>query len=137
MIKTKKVVINSCYGGFGLSSIAVKRIAELQGKQCFFFDRDNNLLPIIENSEDFWQAFDTDNISQFNNSADYKNHILEESPRDREDPFLIQAVEELKEKANAKYAKLKIVEIPNDVKYTIDEYSGFESIHEIHRIWGN
>ncbi len=34
----KKIVINNCFGGFGLSPKAVKRIAELQGKECYFFE---------------------------------------------------------------------------------------------------
>ena|ERR1700688_3576278 len=32
-----KVVINVCFGGFGLSALATKRIAELNGKECYFF----------------------------------------------------------------------------------------------------
>ena len=32
-----KVVINKCFGGFGLSPRAVKRLAELNGKECYFF----------------------------------------------------------------------------------------------------
>ena len=33
----KEVVINSCYGGFGLSPKAIKRYLELKGKQCFVY----------------------------------------------------------------------------------------------------
>ena len=33
----KEVVINSCYGGFGLSPKAIKRYLELKGKECFFY----------------------------------------------------------------------------------------------------
>lgn len=36
----KKVAINVCFGGFSLSAKAVKRIAELQGKECYFFETD-------------------------------------------------------------------------------------------------
>jgi len=32
-----KVAINACFGGFGLSPLAVKRLAELQGRECHFF----------------------------------------------------------------------------------------------------
>lgn len=32
-----KVVINRCYGGFSLSPRAVQRLAELQGRPCFFY----------------------------------------------------------------------------------------------------
>jgi len=32
-----KIAVNRCYGGFGLSAKAVKRIAELNGKECYFY----------------------------------------------------------------------------------------------------
>jgi len=34
---TKKIVINTCFGGFSLSPKAIKRISELKGKECYFF----------------------------------------------------------------------------------------------------
>lgn len=49
--------------------------------------------------------------------------------------MLIQVIEDLSSKANEKYAELKVVIIPYDVKYGIDEYDGMESIHEVHRRW--
>lgn len=53
----------------------------------------------------------------------------------RSDPILIQVVEQLGAKANGEYADLIIVEIPGDVKWHIEEYDGFETIHENHRVW--
>lgn len=53
----------------------------------------------------------------------------------RDDPILIQVVEQLKEKSSGSYSKLKIVEIPDDVEYEIRDYDGWESIHEVHRSW--
>jgi len=35
---TKKIVINTCFGGFSLSPKAIKRISELKGKECYFFN---------------------------------------------------------------------------------------------------
>jgi hypothetical protein len=32
-----RIVINKCYGGFSLSPRAVKRLAELNGRECYFF----------------------------------------------------------------------------------------------------
>jgi hypothetical protein len=54
----------------------------------------------------------------------------------RDDVNLIRVVEELGEKANGRCAKLKIVEIPDDVKWCISEYDGYESVDEVHRSWG-
>jgi hypothetical protein len=53
----------------------------------------------------------------------------------RNDPILIQIVEELGEAANGSYARLKVVEIPDDVEWTIKEYDGDEWIAEKHRTW--
>jgi hypothetical protein len=48
---------------------------------------------------------------------------------------LVQVIEELGEEANGSHAKLEVIEIPDGVEYTIDEYDGIESIHEKHRSW--
>lgn len=55
---------------------------------------------------------------------------------DRTDPILIEAVETLGKKADGSFARLSIIEIPDDVDYYIDDYDGMESIHEQHRTWG-
>jgi hypothetical protein len=44
-------------------------------------------------------------------------------------------VQELGEKANDRFSKLKIVEIPDDVQWEIQEYDGWEHIAENHRTW--
>jgi len=53
----------------------------------------------------------------------------------RTDPELIAIVKELEEEADGSVANLKVVEIPDDVEYYIDDYDGMESVHEVHRIW--
>lgn len=54
---------------------------------------------------------------------------------DRADPVLVKVVEELGAEANGSFAKLKIVEIPDNVEYQIDEYDGEEWVAERHRTW--
>ncbi len=53
----------------------------------------------------------------------------------RSHPLLIKVCEQLGEKANGRFADLKIVEIPDGIEYEIDEYDGLESIHEKHQSW--
>lgn len=53
----------------------------------------------------------------------------------RADKRLIEVIEKLGEKANGRFSQLKIVEIPDDVKWTISEYDGLEHIAEVHRTW--
>ena len=54
----------------------------------------------------------------------------------RNDPILVEVVEQLGEAANGDYAELRIIEIPDDVQWTIEEYDGAEWIAEKHRTWG-
>ena len=53
----------------------------------------------------------------------------------RDDPNLVKIVETLGPKSNGKYADLKIVQIPEDVDWEIQEYDGTEWIAEKHRTW--
>ncbi len=53
----------------------------------------------------------------------------------RDDPVLVKIVEYLGAEANGGYAKLKVVEIPDDVDWAIDEYDGKEWVAEKHRTW--
>ena len=54
----------------------------------------------------------------------------------RNDPILVEIVEQLGEAADGDYAELRIIEIPDDVQWTIEEYDGAEWIAEKHRTWG-
>lgn len=159
----KKVVINSCYGGFSLSPLAVKKWAELKGKDCYFFvnerkrDGSTNFYRYKRVSEDeaenafMWIAFDVPNpndvlISQEHwhdmsdeekksSSAVYEKHNIYHRDIERDDPDLIKVVEELGDLADGSHAELKIVEIPDDVEYVIQEYDGNEWVAEQHRTW--
>uniref|UniRef100_A0A6M3LT25 Uncharacterized protein n=1 Tax=viral metagenome TaxID=1070528 RepID=A0A6M3LT25_9ZZZZ len=55
---------------------------------------------------------------------------------DRDNPKLVAAVEKLGNKANGSCAKLKVIEIPDDVKYIIEEHDGSEHIAEEYKTWG-
>lgn len=54
---------------------------------------------------------------------------------DRSDPHLVKTVLELGELADGRYAELKVVTIPDDVKWSVHEYNGAEWIAEAHRTW--
>ena len=155
-----KVVINNCFGGFSLSPLAVKRLAELNGKECYFYKDNYNgpkqridINDIPEKSFS-WTAFtigDASELEKYLGDDDWGRLTYEErkvrstryelvslSTREycRNDKFLVQVVEELGDKADGACASLEIVEIPDDVDYEIDEYDGNEHIAEKHRTWG-
>lgn len=92
----RHVVINDCYGGFGLSQRAQTEYCRLAG---------------IE-EKDFRDL---------------------EIPRD--DPYLVKVVKELGMSANGTHSNLKIVEIPGDIEWLVQEYDGAEWVAEKHRTW--
>ena len=153
----KKIVINSCYGGFSLSAKAVKRLAELNGKECYFFSNDyitNVYTPLTVDECDAekgwrrWIAFTIPNPNEYlpkecrgadgtykNYNAEYSKISLDTRPDERDDPLLVQVVEELGKEASGQFAKLKVVIIPGGIDWEISEYDGHESIEEKHRSW--
>lgn len=156
-----KVVINVCFGGFGLSRAAVARLAELQGRPVFFFSHArtadggfalDSWEPFKEGrSALFFTAFDIPNPNEILRApsnwhylkqdekiaynALYNQHAFSDWRSNRTDPLLVRVVEELGERAHGQHAKLKIVEIPDGIEWEIDEYDGREQIAEQHRTW--
>jgi hypothetical protein len=135
-----KVAINKCFGEFSLSPKAVKRLAELEGKECYFFksnyDKDEGVfvcnLSDIETVEKEFCFFAYSSLDIQDSSTS-----ISTSPENRHCPNLIKVIEELGDDANGKHSKIKIVEIPDGVDYEIDDYSGMgrESISEVCRTW--
>lgn len=89
-----KIVVNRCFGGFGLSEAAYKELGlKWDGYGCAF-------------------------------------------EKTRTNPRLIAVVEKLGEEASSgAYAKLRVVEIPDDVKWKIEAFDGWETVEEVHRSW--
>ena len=54
---------------------------------------------------------------------------------DRTNPKLVECVKTLKEKANGRCSELKVVNIPDDVRWEIEDYDGCEWVSECHRTW--
>lgn len=101
-----KIVINKCYGGFGLSRKAQDMYCEVKGINPGKW-------------QDVWKFYED----------------FHENGLDRSDPVLVDIVERLGEEANGSCADLKIVEIPDGVQWGVHEYDGVEWIAEVHRTW--
>lgn len=107
-----KIAINTCYGGFSLSEDAMKWMA-------------------ARGHEEALVALDA-NYSHGQFRGFY--------PEDRAHPLLIEVIETLGAASWGRTpdytcAELKVVEIPDGVSYTIEEYDGIEHIAEVHRTW--
>lgn len=138
---SKKVVINTQFGGFGISDIAYEKLIEwgVPVQQYIEQKRDpitHLYLPEPRNDGDVIFDRSLSPGNPFNKYIGILGRYWETWLDDnREHPLLIKVVEELGEKANAKPATLKIVEIPDDIEYEIEEYDGNEHIAEKHKIW--
>ena len=53
----------------------------------------------------------------------------------RDDEHLIAVVELMGTAASNKYSELKIVDVPDDVNWYVEEYDGKEWVAERHRTW--
>lgn len=136
-----KIIINGCYGGFSISEKALFRYAELKGITLYpekgswgttvYWTIPPEERPVEPIGN--WLSQPPADRTAYNKA--YNNHTFSERPEDRTDPLLIQVVEELGAEANGRCASLKIVEIPDDVKWQIEEYDGIEWIAEEHRTW--
>lgn len=138
-----KIVVNKCFGGYSLSTKATSKYYELKGIKAYHFSEDYNsdyknrkYIPFEGKDGFFIHTFSVPNPNDFEEKELWKNYFLTNRPDDRTDPLLIQAIEEIGEKeSSGSCASLEIIEIPDDVKWQIDEYDGIESIHEQHRSW--
>jgi hypothetical protein len=65
--------------------------------------------------------------------------IYSSSSRDidipRDDEHLVRVIRELGNRANASNSDIRVVQIPDDVEWTIEEYDGVEWVAEKHRTW--
>ena len=114
----QEIVINTCYGGFSLSRTALIEYLEKTGTEYSLQpqpDRDTQLRL-------------GDRI--FVNGNMFDHHSI-----NRDDPALVNVVRQLGSKSWGENAKLKIIKIPRNVDWYIDDYDGKEWVAEKHRIW--
>jgi hypothetical protein len=53
----------------------------------------------------------------------------------RDSEHLVRVVRELGNKASGDRSDLKVVQIPDDIEWTVEEYDGVEWVAEKHRTW--
>lgn len=139
-----KIVINNCFGGFSLSPAGEQELAQLQGKKVYFYKQTKYR---FQGGRDEYQRVDptkgesfyftlTRNLGEvINDLPDEEGLWFDSREIHRDDSNLLTVIKRLGNDANGECAKLKVVEIPDDVEWEIDEYDGNEWIAEKHRRW--
>ena len=119
-----KVAINTCFGGFGISNDAFEKLLTRKG---IAFEKVEAKFKIGNDHFDYYHA----------GHAGSDDHYLAiySFYEDRSDPDLIAIIEEMGEESWGWAADLKIIEVPDGVKWHIDEYDGREHVAEDHRTW--
>lgn len=127
-----KIIINKNHNEFNISHEAVLRYAELIGEKLYFEkDEWGNYIyakvpiHIVKELKSIIPA-----PLGVIDALEFKPWLIT-----RNDPALVQVVEELGDAASDAFSKFKIVEIPDDVNWTIKEYDGIEWVAEVHRTW--
>ena len=142
----RRIVVNKCHGGFGLSGEAVELYLKLLGKE-FWVEVDAKFKSLelctywlvppeadrVVASPDNWRDMTLAERAAHNQK--YTQQVFRPEDIERDDPYLVRVVKELGEKASGRYAELDIVEIPEDVNWEIAEYDGLEWVSEKHRTW--
>ncbi len=137
-----KIVINNCFGGFGLSEKAMRAYFAKKGRNVFksgdglsttYFDA-----PVPKEFElpegELFMRRGHPEYERYHSW--YEEHVLSDRDIPRDDPDLVAVVEELgSDVASDAYGRLVVVDIPDGVQWQIEEYDGSEHVAEVHRTW--
>jgi hypothetical protein len=138
-----KIVLNGCYGGFGLSYEAMVLYWHARCRDLYFY-RDISVydgyskihkyerisLADIQRSRNTWTGYIYCTTEDQGKYLDhFPENIVSDRDIDRTDPILVSVVETMGSKAaSGRFASLYIEEIPNGTQYKIDEYDGIEEL---------
>lgn len=135
-----KVILNKCFGGFGISPEGYKLYCQKKNIPCYFYrtvylKNDHIGYNKVKNPDWADYCFTEDFGDLFEGENNEFEKMLYLDSEYREDATLIEVVEELGEKANGRFAELVVVDIPDGLNYVIDEYDGIETLHERVKEW--
>ena len=142
-----KVVINKCYGGFGLSDEAedaligkcshielIEPIEYYGGPGSGYYEANKEWLTPDSWREDYERDLSGAWFTRFHDGKVIVDHHRDDKARTC--PALVKVVADMGDAADGPRAKLRVVDIPEGIEYDISEYEGMEHIAEAHRTWG-
>lgn len=134
----QKVVVNRCFGGFGVS---VEALSELLDMECphiksdaedKYFGADSYCKTV----EDRNRHVEMCGLLRRNGMIYSDGHSGYGEHQERACEHLVALIEVWgSERVSGQHAELEIVEIPAGVQWQIGEYDGMESVEEAHRTW--
>ena len=136
-----KVILNKCYGGFDVSQEAYELYAKKKGIEIFAYKLEcTNNKPIYKKTDTGSSIFTITFTKDFGDYIELSDdnsekYCLELCRNHREDPVLIEVVEELGKRANSRFSELVVVDIPDGMEYEIDDYDGIETLHQKVEKW--
>jgi len=118
-----KIAVNSCYGGFSVSKEVADKL-KVKG---------------YDIGEGYAHIFSRPNGKEFTSYSYHLNNEMFKIESDNWDkcrthPDLIEAIESSESPSGA-LANVRIVDIPDDVDWELDEYDGIETVREKSRSW--
>ena len=138
-----KIAINKCYGGFSLSDKAIEMIMKRKGLKCYrykqtkfnYSDGVDEYTRIDDNEPSSFVSYSTIDLGKTIGNIPDENFWYYRN-LERTDKDLVSVIEELGNEASGQYGFVKVIDIPDDIDWEIDDYDGIETIHEKHRSWG-
>lgn len=153
----QKVIINKCFGGYGFDPFTVQKYAEAKGVRLYWYKRDCNVY--IGNLKEYmvkipfemimkddgvrlWYVALTKDmgdsyIRDWNDENVCSNEFeIPNNDTSRTDPVLIGIIEKYGDQNTHSCHAPTVVEVPDGVEWIIEEYDGFETLHEKHRVFG-
>ncbi len=134
------MILNKCFGGFVVSGKCYDLYAKKKGIVLHKYlpeeDGDDFVKVTGERKEVFTRYTTKDygdrvKVEKF----DWRTCIQLDGAY-RTDGALIECIEELGDEASVEgFSELRIVEVPDDLNYVVDEYDGLETLHEAVRTW--
>jgi len=116
-----EIILNKCFGGYGISAEAIKLCRDAGATWAQW---PNSFLPGEKYEEGSDEICDRPYVP------------YEARDSSRTCPILIKLVKDGTTSVNDRYAKLEVVDIPEGVAYEISEYDGIESVEAPRQIWG-
>jgi len=142
--ETIKIVINKCFGGFGISNEALLELIRMKSeivqkrtiKEYYGKEWEKQYYKDKERLKKFKDNFFGHTFYEGALYDDEFVYFIDDNKNVRINDDLIKVVKKLKEKASSRVAELEIVEVPYGVEWEISEIRGNETVEEKHRSWG-